>query len=61
MEIKLNNAIVRLHVPELTDMEREKRKKQFEKATAEFMKEAYRKRKGAEDEEIHMESASGGG
>lgn len=60
MEMKVNNAIVRLHVPELTDIEREKRKKQFYTATAEFMKGAYKERQGV-DEEIHMESASGSG
>ncbi len=60
MEIKLNNAIVRLHVPELTDIEREKKKKQFQTATAEFMKGVYKERQEA-DEKIHMESASGGG
>ena len=60
MEIKVNNAIVRLHVPELTDVDRERKKKQFQAATAEFMKGVYKERQDS-DEKIHMGSASGSG
>lgn len=60
MEIKLNNAIVRLHVPELTDIEREKKKKQFQEATADFMKCVYKERQ-KKNEKIHMEAADSSG
>lgn len=45
MELNFNNAIVRLHVPDLTDTEREKRKKEFKKSTDAFMKEVLREKK----------------
>jgi hypothetical protein len=49
------NAIVRLHIPDLTDEERERRMNEFKKATETFMKGVIRERmekerKAAQDE-----------